>query len=74
MEEHMLFADRVMDELHRQPGASDRQVSENLGCRVQQVNNECRHLANLGRIERKKIGDEPMGNFSVRRPSTFKIV
>jgi hypothetical protein len=43
---------------------------QKLGCRVQQVNNECRHLANLGRIERKKIGDEPIGNFPVRNPPT----
>jgi hypothetical protein len=63
-----------MGELDRQPGASDRQISEKLSCRIQQVNNECRHLENLGRIERKKIGDEPIGNFRIRKPPTFKIV
>jgi hypothetical protein len=70
----MLFADRVMEEATRRPGASDRHISERLGCRVQQVNNECRHLANLGCLERKKIGDEPIGNWPVREPPKLKLV
>jgi hypothetical protein len=74
MEKHMLFADKVMSELDRQPGAPDRPVAEALGCRVQQVNNECRYLVNLGRLERKKNSDGLIGNWPVRTPPKLTIV
>jgi hypothetical protein len=70
----MTFAEKVMVELKRQPGLSDSAVAKVLGCRVQQVNSEYRHLENLGLLERRKIGDEPIGNWPVRNKPDLKVV
>jgi predicted transcriptional regulator len=70
----MTFANRVTEVVERRPGISDRYISEELKCTVQQVNGECRHLENLGHIKRKKVDDEPIGNYPVRRPPKLTMV
>ena len=70
----MTFGNKVTEVVERRPGISDRHISEELKCAVQQVNGECRHLANLGRIERKKADDEPIGNYPIRQPPKLTVV
>lgn len=63
----MSFANKVIDVIERHPGISDRHLSEVVSSSVQQVNSECRHLENLGRVERKQADGLPMGNYLVRK-------
>jgi len=70
----MTFAMKVMEVVERRVGISDRHMSEELKRSVQQVNGECRHLENLGLIERKKIGDGPIGNYPVRQRPKLTVV
>jgi hypothetical protein len=74
MTQETTFAEMVMLAVKRQPGASDRAISSALRCRVQQVNNECHHLQNLGLLQRRKIGDEPIGNWPVSDKPALKLV
>jgi hypothetical protein len=74
MTQEATFGEKLLLEVNRQPGATDRALSKVLGCRVQQVNNESHHLQNLGILERRKIGDEPIGNWPVRNKPELRIV
>lgn len=65
----MLLADKVVEEVERRPGISDRELSEAIfgtPHRRAQVNGECLYLQNLRRLARKKIGDRPIGNYRLR--------
>jgi hypothetical protein len=70
----MTFAAKVIEVIERRVGISDRHLSEELKRSVQQVNGECRYLENLGRIERKKIGDSLIGNYLVRQRPKLRVV
>lgn len=62
----MSLATKVMAIVEQRPGVSDRALSKlifNTPHRSTQINGECHYLQNLGRIARKKIGDEPIGNY-----------
>jgi hypothetical protein len=72
----MALANRVVEEIERRPGISDRQLSEIIfgtPHRSTQINGECRHLENQGRLKRRKVGDAPVGNYPVRTPPKLKI-
>jgi hypothetical protein len=76
-EEHMTLADFVIEIMRRRPGITDRQLAEAIfgtPQRVQQINSECRHLENIGRLERKKVGDEPIGNWPLREKPLLRVV
>jgi len=65
----MALADKVIETVQRWPGISDRELSQSIfgtRHRVQQINGECRHLENCGRIIRRKEGAQPIGNFPIR--------
>jgi hypothetical protein len=73
----MSLANRIIEQVERWPGVSDRQLSERIfGTRHRstQINGECRYLANVKLLIRKKIGDEPIGNYPVRTPPKLTIV
>ena len=72
-----MLAVKVMEVVERRPGITDRELSESVfgtRHRVQQINGECRHLKNLGRLERKKIGDQPIGNWPVRQQPKLTVI
>jgi hypothetical protein len=73
----MALANKVIEVVERRPSISDRELSEAIfgtPHRSTQINSECRHLENLERLVRKKIGDEPIGNYPVRNPPKLTIV
>jgi hypothetical protein len=77
MEQHMALADLVIELIRRRPGVTDRQLSEAVfgtPHRVQQINGECRHLENIGRLERRKSGDQSIGNWPVREKPMLRVV
>ena len=73
----MTLATKIIDALKNNPGSSDRTLSEFIfgtPHRSTQINGECRHLENIGRIERKKIGVGPIGSYLVRPKPVLTVV
>lgn len=69
-----MLADKIIDLIELRPGISDRCLSETIfgtPHRRTQINGECRYLALIGRIQRRKTGYEPIGNFPVRAPQSL---
>lgn len=73
----MSLANTIIEIIRRRPGISDRELSESIFGkreRAQQINGECRHLVNLGRLERRKVDCESIGNYLVRQAPVLTVV
>jgi len=64
----MSFSELVLEIVKRRPGVTDRELAEAAGCVVQQVNGECRHLEQVGKLKRRKEAAEPIANYVRRAP------
>jgi hypothetical protein len=76
MEGNML-ADKIEVEVAREPGMTDRRLSEVMfgtSARRSQINSECNFMARCGRIIRQKREDGLIGNFPIRRKPTLTLV
>jgi hypothetical protein len=73
----MTLAIKITDVLKNNDGSNDRTLSEFIfgtPHRSTQINGECHYLENIGRIERKNIGDGPIGNYLVRPKPVLTVV
>lgn len=67
---------RIVELLKRQPGLSDRQITDILFGKdkpQQPVNIACRNLENKGILIRRKIGGNPIGNFLTGQESSVSF-
>ena len=70
----MIFADKVIGFLELHNDLPDRKIAEHLGCRVQQVNSECRFLEQRDKLERRKGEDGIIHNAIFTTRPQMKLV
>jgi hypothetical protein len=73
----MTLAEKIVRELDRVRGLSDRQLSEVIfGTRHRstQINGECRYMECRGVIERKKQGFGPILNYLARPRPNLRLI
>ena len=75
--ELFMLADKIIVETDREPGATDRRLSELLfgtPNRRTQINGECRYMERGGRLIRRKRDDGLIGNYPVRPKPKLHVV